>query len=353
MNVTLKSFPLILLCSLVLLTACLAEPPEESPPTPTATNIPAAPRNENVEALNAAQAALRDQKFGFAPLLMEDEAKIVIENNLGEERARLIYPEQPLDPAKWPSVDSFVSAYGVRQVMSTLPQVRRVTLGKFGVSASIGATAEKIEHYAAWSMFQDGTRAVIDMSPLSTNFAPRHAPDQMIPDDIEVENTFTERRTSVDLGQLQPMKVIQHEGEPYYLVAKVLVHYDRYEFSLRLYPVQIADPMRPMNLRPGVTADIEINRAEFEKLQTLAKEEGPAIFKNKPELLLRRGANNEPLMPLLDEELELMWHLVTKFEHQAPDPSVATPTPAPTDTPVPTATPEPTGTPRGLPLITS
>lgn len=353
MNTIPKSFLTIILCSLVLLTACLAEPTEEAPPTPTATNIPAAPRNENVEALNAAQAALRHQEFGFAPFLMEDEARIVIENNLGAERARLIYPEQPSDPAKWPSVDSFVSAYGVRQVMSALPQVRRVTLGKFGVSASIGATAEKIEHYAAWIMFNDGTRAVIDMSPLSTNFAPRHAPDQMIPDDMEVENTFAERRTSVELSQLQPMKVIRHEGQPYYVVAKVLVHYDRYDFSLRLYPVQIADPMRPMNLRPGVTADIEINRNDLEKLQALAKEEGPAVFKEKPELLLRRGGNNENLMPLLDEELELMWHLVTKFEHQGPDPSVATPTPAPTDTPEPTVTPEPTGTPRGIPLITS
>jgi hypothetical protein len=353
MNVTPKSFLVTILFSLIFLVACLAEPPEETPPTPTATRISAAPRNENVEALNSAQAALRHQAFGFAPLLMEDEARIVIENNLGAEQARLIYPEQPLEPAKWPSVDSFVSACSVRQVMSMLPQVRRVTLGKFGVSASIGATAEKIEHYAAWIMFNDGTRAVIDMSPLSTNFAPRHAPDQMLPDDAEVETIFAERRTSVDLGQLQPMKVIRHEGEPYYLVAKVLVHYDRYDFSLRLYPVQIADPMRPMNLRPGVTADIEINRNEFEQLQALAKEEGPAIFKEKPELLLRRGGNSEPLTPLLDEQLELMWHLVTKFEHEGPDPSVATPTPAPTDTPMPTATPEPTGTPRGLPLITS
>jgi hypothetical protein len=353
MKATPKSSLIIIFCMLILLSACLPTPTEEAPPTPTATRVPPVPRNENVEALNNAQAALRHQDFGFGPLLEEDEARIIIENRVGEEVARLVYPEQPTDPAEWPTVDSFVSAYGVQRVMSNMPQVRRVTLGKFGVSASIGATAEKIEHFAAWIMFQDGSRAVIDLSPLSTNFAPRHAPDQMLPDDTEVQNIFGNRRTGVALTELQPMRVIHHEGDPYYLVAKILIHYDRYDFSLRLYPVQIADPMRPMNLRPGVTADIEINRNEFEKLQTLVKEAGPAAFKDKPELLLRRGGPNETLTPLLDEHLDLMWHMVTKFEHQLPDSSVATPTPAPTNTPIPTPTPEPTTTPRGIPLITS
>ena len=81
MNVTLKSFLTILFCSLMSLTACLAEPTEESPPTPTATNIPAAPRNENVEALNAAQAALR-----VAPRLAVVVAVIAMGDSRGLHR---------------------------------------------------------------------------------------------------------------------------------------------------------------------------------------------------------------------------------------------------------------------------
>src|SRR5262245_32466135 len=128
MNATPKFFLMIICCSLIFLSACLAEPPQQDDsPTPTLTRAPVVPHNENVDALNTAQAALRHQEFGFAPLLKQDEARIIIENKLGNESARLVYPEQPANSAEWPSVDSFVSAYGVRQVMSTLPQVRRVT----------------------------------------------------------------------------------------------------------------------------------------------------------------------------------------------------------------------------------
>jgi hypothetical protein len=59
------------------------------------------------------------------------------------------------------------------------------------------------------------------------------------------------------------------------------------------------------------------------------------------------------LNDVADEHLNLLWHLITKFEHQDPDPTMPTATPTVTPTPSPTPTPTPTPTPRRLPLVTS
>jgi hypothetical protein len=111
--------------------------------------------------------------------------------------------------------------------------------------------------------------------------------------------------------------------------------------------------MEPMSLRPGTMVELDINRAEFEALQTLVTDAGPTAFAQHPELLSRYGSTQQPLQDILDARLELLWYLVSKFEHTLPDPTVATPTPLPTPTSTSTPTPTPTPTPRKLPLVTS
>ena len=338
---------------LIVLAACSPEPEEEPTPVPTATRPIIASRNENVEALNAAQAALQHVEFGFAPLLVEDTARVVIKADEGVEVARLTYPQQPEDPTEWPTVDSFVSAYGVRRALLAMPQVRRVALGSVRVAASVGHMAEDVSHFAAWVTFADRSRAVIDLSPLSTNFAPRHAPDRLMTDPAQIESLFSDRRSGVDLNQLQPMTVVEENGELYYLLAKVIIAYNRYEFQLYTHPVEMADPMRPMNIRPGGSVGVEIDRDEFEALQRLLTDAGPAAFEENPELLSRQGSDGQELNGVADEHLNLLWHLITKFEHRDPDPTVPTATPTVTPTPSPTPTPTSTPTPRRLPLVTS
>jgi hypothetical protein len=354
-NIISTKFLIAILAMSVILLSCKPDIAEVEPtPTPTPTQPPPAPRNDNVEALNAAQSALDKVEFGFAPLLVEAEAQVQLLGNAnGYEIARLVYPQQPEDPRDWPTVDSFISAYAVRRAMLNLPQVSRIALGSFGVSGSVADTAERIDHIAVWVTFTDGSRAVIDLTPLSTNFAARHTPDQMIVDDNEIEGQFQSLRQGVELDQWQPMTVVKEEGELYYLLARVQIFYDRYLFALRIHPVQPADPMEPMSLRPGAVAELEINRTEFEALQKLVTDAGPTAFAQHPELLSRRGSTQQPLQDILDARLELLWHLVSKFEHTLPDPAMATPTPEPTWTPMPTPTPTPTPTPRKLPLVTS
>ncbi len=345
---------LILMALTVVVAACnqaIATPPPT--PTPTPTRLPPAPRNDNVEALTSAQAAVEDFEFGLAPLLLENDTVIEINSGPEGQLARMVYPPQPAAITGWPSVDSFVLSYGVRQLLLDDSQVVRVVLGKVGVSASVENSAEDVEHTAVWVTFVDGSRAVVDLSPLSTNFAPRHIPSEMMTDENEIEEEFAQRRNGVDLGMLQPMLVVEQGGELLLVVARVVVTYERYEFWLQVHPVRKADPMRVMELSPGAAAGVEINRAEFAKLQQLLEDAGLSAFDEQPDLLIRRGRQDETLAGVMDENLYLLWHLLTKFKHELPDPNVPTPTPIPTATPTPTPPPTPTATPRKAPLLTS
>lgn len=343
----------LLVYALALLSACRSGPEVTPTPVPTPTRDSIVPYNENVEALNAAQAALQEQQFGFGPLLLDAEARIVPEALSGSEIARLVYPRQPADPADWQTVDSFVSAYAIRQFMLNLPHVTRVALGHLNVPASIGTAAEDVGHIAAWITFLDGSRAIIDLTPLASNFASRHIPDRMMLDSAEIAGIFDNRRSGVNLDRLQPMMIVEQEGELYYLLAKVLVSFDQYAFALRIYPVEAADPITPLKIRPGAGAGLEINRDEFEALKTLVTDLGPSAFNNQPQLLTRTGSTDQALVTVLDDNLNLLWHLITKFEHRRPDPTIPTSTPTVTPTPSPTPTPTHTPTPQKLPLLTS
>ncbi len=91
-------------------------------------------------------------------------------------------------------------------------------------------------------------------------------------------------------------------------------------------------------------AAVEIKRSDYEALRKLLLPAGPTAFNQKPELLSRRGDTDPTMQAVLDENLPLLWHLVTKLEHQLPPPD---------STPAPTVTPTPTPTRPALPQDTS
>ena len=82
------------------------------------------------------------------------------------------------------------------------------------------------------------------------------------------------------------MATIEQAGQLYLLLAKVIIAYDNYEFSLRTHPVKPADPMTPMEIRPGVSVGVKINRDEFATLQKLLVEDGLTAFDENPNLLI-------------------------------------------------------------------
>ncbi|MCB9101776.1 MAG: hypothetical protein H6632_19735, partial [Anaerolineales bacterium] len=151
----------------------------------------------------------------------------------------------------------------------------------------------------------------------------------------------------------RPMTVVEQDNQLYYVLAKITVSFDDYTFALRLHPVKPADPMEPMQIRPGIIASVKVSRAEFSEFQARVAQAKPSYFSDQPETLTIEGSSNQSLTTVLNQNVELLWHLITKFEHQEPNPDVPTPTPSPTATPSPTPTPTLTPTPRSLPLETS
>ncbi|MEW5959919.1 MAG: hypothetical protein AB1801_19530 [Chloroflexota bacterium] len=339
------------LAVLTALSACAPAPTATPTPSPTATVALVPADNANVEALTAAQAALTELQYGLAPLLVEDDSRLVIENGPAGEQIRLTYRPQPADPTAWRGgTDSFVLAYAASSILSASPQVRRVALGKLDVAAPVDGLEDRFNHYAVWVRFNDGSEAIVDLTPLATNFAPRHIAREYLTDATAIQNQFDVWRAGVPLNLLQPMAVVTDNNDLYHLVAKALVWPDRYEFSLRAYFVQTATPMRQLQLTRGAMANLEVNRADFKSVQQLLLAAGPTVFYDRPELLRRAGGNNAASQRALDEHLPLLWHMVTKLEHRA---ASAAGTPVPTPTPTPSPTPTPTPTPTRIPLLTS
>jgi hypothetical protein len=340
-----KIFSAIILGIVVLVSACAPQPEELTPtPSPTPTRPLVIPNNDNVDALNTAKASLGKFEFGFAPLLQEDATKIVIEPGPEGEIARLAYPLQPANPAEWPVVDSFVLAYAVQQTLLQSPNVRGIVLGRFGVAAPLSDLQDRVDHVAVWVRFADGSQAIVDFSPLASSFGALHSAAELLTDQDQISRQFAQWREGVPLNLLQPMDVIEKDGNVYYMLAEVLITPDRYNFSLRVHLTQTATPIRPLRLTRGTMATVEIKRTSYEALRNLLLADGPTAFNQKPELLSRSGDQEPTMQAVLDENLSLLWHLVTKLEHQLPPPE---------NTPVPTATPTPTPTRPALPQDTS
>lgn len=283
----------------------------------------------------AAQAALSDFEFGFAPLLQEETTRVLIQAKPEGEVAQLAYPRQPVNPADWPVVDSFVLSYAVMQYLLQSAQVQSVSLGRFSLPAPIEDLQDRVDHVAVWVRFSDGSQAVVDFSPLSSAFGALHAPTQMLFAPEEIELQFEQWRQGVPLNLLQPMKVVRQDGNVYYVVAGLQVTPERYEFGLQVHFTQTATPIRPLQLTRGALAAIEINRSDFEALRQLLLADGPQAFSRRPELLRRAGDTDPVIQKILDDNLELLWRLVTKLEPLPPAPP-GTPTPRPTLTPTPT-----------------
>lgn len=333
---------LILLIATIL-TACATTPAPT--PTPTVTNRLIPKSNQNVQILESAQAAFGEFHFGFAPLVQAEETRLVIETGPTGEFIRLAYPPQPAIPSEWLAVDSFILVNAIRNLLSASPQVRQVLVGKFEVAVPGDELPNSVTHYAAWVRFLDSSEAVVDLSPLATNFAARHRASEFITDAEAIESQFKAARNGVPLDVLQPMKVVTQNNEVYYLLANVQVLPDRYKFSLSAYLTQTATPIQPLQLTRGNTVTFEISRTDFETVRQGLVEAGPTIFADRPELLSHSGIDAPNLKTVLTENLPLLWHMVTKLEHQTGRP-VGTPQPTSTPTPSPT----PTRTPTPLPL---
>ncbi|MEM7345282.1 MAG: hypothetical protein AAF485_13670, partial [Chloroflexota bacterium] len=143
-------FGVALLC-ISFLFACNPAPTPTLDPTATPTDVPGRSGFEdNVEALNQAQAVLDEMEFGFAPLLLEDDTRLILEPLNGVEAARLAYPLQPTDPTAWKAGDSFVLSYAVRRLLLDSTRLEQAAIGVIEVTAPVADTSDVINHFAIW-----------------------------------------------------------------------------------------------------------------------------------------------------------------------------------------------------------
>lgn len=277
-------------------------------------------RLQNLETLKRAQDTPVPPHFGFAPLLLDENSRVVIKSKGDVRTAWLIYPQQPADPGDWTAGDSFVFAYAAQQRLQKEEQVRSATLGSLNVDASVGMERGFVGHTAVWVTFTDRSQAVMDLSPLAVSLSPRHFAKRLHRNAAAIEAEFAERREGVDLRRLRPLNVVLYDGQLYYLLVKLLALSDRYEFLLQAHRVTPANPNGPLRLSQGVKVTGVIGYEQFEPVQSLLTGDGPRIFNERPELLTRTGDPNLAVNAVLDDHLYLMWHLITKVEHPAESP---------------------------------
>ena len=307
----------------LLLGACRAAPDLQpaAGPEPAPAQVEEAPNaRTNIQTLDSARLVLDRVDFGLAPLLLNEEARIELISTAEDQIARLVYPQQPADPRAWSTTDALIAACAVQRALREDSQISWLRVGAIKVPASVDNEAEEIDHLFVWITFSDGSKAIVDRTPLSTNFAARHnAANRMtLYDESHIEPIFADRRHGVNLNQLQPMLVVENESQPYYLLARVMISKDTYEFSLQAHPVEIADSSHPLSLRPGAISRVTVQQSEFRTLQARAADSGPNFFAQNPELVTRLGASQREMGTVLDNHLHLLWHIVTKF---GPEPS--------------------------------
>lgn len=291
-------------------------PRDEVRPTPTETRPPVSiGRNRNAEALVAAKSTVGRSQYGFAPLLLLDETRLVItETATGDEVVEMRYPRQPADPTGWVSVDSFVLAYAVREQLVNSEAVVGATVGHFRVAALVDSQDEGLNHYAVWVDFDDGSGTVVDLTNLAPDFGAYHPPNRVLMYEADINEQFAQWQQGVLLNELQPLLVAQLSNDLYYLLTKVVILPDSYLFTLQAHLVQPASHTEQMRLTRGGRLELTVNRQDFAELQTLIADRGQDVFVEQPEMWQRYGDDGYDITNVLEGNLPLLWHLVTKFE---------------------------------------
>ncbi len=286
-------------------------------PRPSAlTEATAASARENSETLYQVQTALPNFEFGLAPLFYLDESQVIINATGPAPYAQLTYPKQPRFADEWPGFDSFVTAYAVRHQLLNQPNVHQVALGTFNVSASTEDYFDFVNHTAVWVTFDDGSQAIIDMTPLATTYGPRHFARSLSREGKKIERQFTKQRSRLNLNHLQPLKIVEQAGQPYYLLTKVMVYADRYEFYLAVYQVNTATSTQPIQLVEGARVRITLEQSTFDWAQAQLLAAGEESFSKNQTLFTRQGSPDPTLNAILDDNLTLMWHIIIKLKRQ-------------------------------------
>ncbi|MDM8527099.1 hypothetical protein QUF58_02700 [Anaerolineales bacterium HSG24] len=322
--IILRTIPILITVTFVLF-ACNSIKIESAPPriepTPTEPKQVVIGRNRNAEALMSAKSEVGRQSYGFAPFLLLDDTRIVVENDDNhddhgnhdnQQRVMLRYPPQSADPTMWETVDSFILAYATQRELLPTEAVSEATVGQFKVSAPIGNDSQWLTHYAVWVDFVDNSGTVVDLTDLGPDFGAYHPISRELISSQNLEPQFSEWQSGVPYDMLQPLAIVTFSGQKYYLLGQLSTSANSYDYAIQAHQIKPASHTEPLRLLPGSRIELSINQADFAELQTLIQEHGSTVFEDKPEMWQRYGDDGAEFSEVLEQNLHLLWHMVTK-----------------------------------------
>jgi len=294
--------PTLLLLAALLLASCSQA---AAPAEPQAT-LP----EGDARILAQLQADLGDAAYGFAPLLLDDDTRVRIKDDV----IYLDYPDLPDDPRAWPVTECFISAYVVRDELLSDERVSDVALGRVVLPSGLEGGGNRY-HVVAWVTFEDDHTTTVDLTPLAADpIGPRYEPDQLVRDEAELDDQFQRMRRGLNLDRTRAMLVTRRDGNLYYLMVSVQIVDAEYQFVLYGHRVQPATRARSLQIDRSAVIALRFKRAAFHEVQSTVAEDGPGAFNARPHWLTRQGDEDPTLNAVLDEHLYLLWHLVVKFQ---------------------------------------
>jgi hypothetical protein len=264
-------------------------------------------------------AAFGRASYGLYPRLVAEPTRIGVQDGVATMR----YPRLQGSVEEWPEWDGFEVAYGVRAYLeSQYPdQVTEVLLNAVDVPSSIGDEFHPTQHLVVpWVIFTDNGVVAVDLTPLGADINPLHAPKAIYgrEDRQEVDRQLEAHRQGMPLDKGLPIKVVIYQGQTYYLLASINVLDDEYQFLLQGFEIQPATPTIPLVFVRGAVRGLRIKAADFDQVKAMMEADPPLILQQKQQLLNRQGDEDENLAQVLYDNLDILYHLVIKFEMGLP-----------------------------------
>ena len=172
-------------------------------------------------------------------------------------------------------------------------------------------------HVVPWVIFADQGVLALDLTPLGAEFNPMHIPTKIYVGDEardEIARQFEAYKTAVSLKQGVPMKVEERGGKTYYVMAAINVQEDEYQFLLQAYEIQPATEESPLEFLQGSLVAMRIVTDAFTEIQDQMRQEDPVVLRTKADLLVREGSRDPDLERVLNENLDILYYLITKVQ---------------------------------------
>jgi hypothetical protein len=269
--------------------------------------------------LDDLRAAFSQATYGLYPRLVAESTRIGVQDGVATMR----YPRLQGSVEEWPEWDGFEIAYGERAYLERQypDQVTEVLLNAVDVPSSIGDEFHPTQHLVVpWVIFTDNGVVAIDLTPLGADINPLHSPTAIYgrEDRQEVDRQLEAHRQGMPLDKGLPIKVVTYRGQTYYLLASINVLDDEYQFLLLGFEIQPATPTAPLVFVRGAVRGLRIKAADFDEVKAMMEADPPLILQQKQQLLNRQGDEDENLAQVLYDNLDILYHLVIKFETGLP-----------------------------------